>query len=117
MGAVAEKLLMYGIGRNVQYFDAPAVRKIVHDAAAERLQVFIAGAGRNPERSISDANGKGGKEEPMTFITKKALSRRTLLKGLGTTLALPMLDSMMPALSAAAPSRRRVWAGCTFRTA
>jgi hypothetical protein len=32
-GAVTEKLLMYAIGRNVQYFDAPAVRKIVRDAA------------------------------------------------------------------------------------
>ena len=31
--AVSEKLLMYGIGRNVQYFDAPAVRIIVRDAA------------------------------------------------------------------------------------
>jgi mono/diheme cytochrome c family protein len=34
VGAVAEKLLMYGIGRNVQYYDQPAVRKIVHSAAA-----------------------------------------------------------------------------------
>jgi hypothetical protein len=30
---VAGKLLMYGIGRNLQYYDAPAVRAIVHDAA------------------------------------------------------------------------------------
>lgn len=34
VGAMTQKLLMYGIGRNVQYFDAPAVRKIVRDAAA-----------------------------------------------------------------------------------
>lgn len=34
VGAVAQKLLMYGVGRNVQYFDAPAVRKIVREAAA-----------------------------------------------------------------------------------
>ena len=33
VSAVSEKLLMYGIGRNVQYFDAPAVRTIVRDAA------------------------------------------------------------------------------------
>lgn len=33
VAAVTDKLLMYGIGRNVQYFDAPAVRKIVRDAA------------------------------------------------------------------------------------
>jgi hypothetical protein len=33
-GAVTEKLLMYAIGRNVQYFDAPAIRRIVREAAA-----------------------------------------------------------------------------------
>ena len=36
------------------------------------------------------------------FITKKALSRRTFLRGAGATLALPFLDAMVPALSAAA---------------
>jgi hypothetical protein len=34
------------------------------------------------------------------FITKKALSRRTLLRGAGATLALPFLDAMVPALAA-----------------
>jgi Protein of unknown function (DUF1552) len=38
----------------------------------------------------------------MTFITKKALHRRTFLRGLGVTVALPFLDSMAPALSAKA---------------
>ena len=33
----------------------------------------------------------------MTFITKKHLSRRTFLRGVGVTLALPLLDSMIPA--------------------
>jgi hypothetical protein len=36
------------------------------------------------------------------LITKKSLSRRTVLRGLGTTLALPLLDAMVPALTAAA---------------
>jgi hypothetical protein len=36
----------------------------------------------------------------MTFITRKALRRRTFLRGVGATLALPMLDAMVPALSA-----------------
>jgi Protein of unknown function (DUF1552) len=31
------------------------------------------------------------------FVTKKHLSRRTLLRGLGVSLALPLLDSMVPA--------------------
>jgi hypothetical protein len=34
VGTVAEKLLMYGIGRNVQYYDQPAVRAIVRQAAS-----------------------------------------------------------------------------------
>jgi hypothetical protein len=38
VGAMSQKLLMYGIGRNVQYFDAPAVRKIVRDAAANNYK-------------------------------------------------------------------------------
>ncbi len=37
----------------------------------------------------------------MTF-SNKSLSRRTLLRGLGTAIALPVLDSMVPALRAAA---------------
>ncbi len=45
------------------------------------------------------------------IVTKKFLPRRTVLRGLGTALALPLLDSMVPAflplrLSAAAPVRR-----------
>jgi hypothetical protein len=36
------------------------------------------------------------------IITKKALSRRTVLRGLGVTVALPLLDAMVPALSAVA---------------
>src|SRR5215813_13156748 len=31
------------------------------------------------------------------FLTKKHLSRRTLLKGAGVSLALPLLDAMIPA--------------------
>jgi len=45
------------------------------------------------------------------FITKKHLSRRTVLRGMGVSLALPLLDSMVPAQtpvvkSAAAPKTR-----------
>jgi hypothetical protein len=36
----------------------------------------------------------------MTFVSKKALPRRTFLKGVGAGVALPLLDSMVPALSA-----------------
>ena len=36
------------------------------------------------------------------FVTKKSLSRRTFIRGMGVTLSLPLLDSMVPALTAAA---------------
>ena len=34
------------------------------------------------------------------MITKKAIPRRTMLRGIGATLALPLLDGMVPALTA-----------------
>ena len=41
------------------------------------------------------------------IVTRKGLPRRTFLRGLGTTLALPLLDAMVPAATAAtAPVRR-----------
>jgi hypothetical protein len=36
------------------------------------------------------------------LITKKSLPRRTFLRGVGTTVALPLLDAMVPAMSAQA---------------
>src|SRR3974390_2986987 len=49
------------------------------------------------------------------FLTKKHLSRRTVLRGAGTAVALPLLDAMVPAMTAlaqtpAAPKPRFV--GC-----
>src|SRR5579862_3845365 len=38
----------------------------------------------------------------MAFITKKHMSRRTVLRGAGATLALPLLDAMIPASTALA---------------
>ncbi len=36
--AVTEKLLMYALGRNVQYYDRPAIRAIVRTAAARNYE-------------------------------------------------------------------------------
>jgi hypothetical protein len=36
------------------------------------------------------------------IVTKKALPRRTFLRGIGTTLALPLLDAMVPSMTALA---------------
>jgi hypothetical protein len=47
---VTEKLLAYALGRKVEYYDSPAVRKIVREAAAEkyRWSSLIAGIVRSP---------------------------------------------------------------------
>ena len=34
------------------------------------------------------------------MITRKAIARRTFLRGMGTAVALPFLDSMVPAFAA-----------------
>ena len=42
----------------------------------------------------------------MNLITQKHLHRRTVLKGIGATIALPLLDAMTPAVRAAAADRK-----------
>ena len=37
------------------------------------------------------------------IITKKAIPRRAVLRGLGAAVALPMLDAMIPAMANTAP--------------
>ena len=41
------------------------------------------------------------------IISKKALPRRTLLRGMGATVALPLLDAMVPAMTATASTPAR----------
>ena len=42
----------------------------------------------------------------MNFLTAKSLSRRTILRGIGATIALPFLDAMVPCAKAARPPHR-----------
>jgi len=52
----------------------------------------------------------------VSFITKKHLSRRTFLRGTGVTLALPLLDSMVPAgtLLAQTAANPKTRLGCIY---
>jgi hypothetical protein len=38
VSALTEKLMMYALGRNVQYYDAPAIRAVVRAAAAKNYE-------------------------------------------------------------------------------
>ena len=42
------------------------------------------------------------------IVTKRALPRRTFLKGAGTAIGLPLLDAMVPAFAAEAPRPKRI---------
>ena len=89
VGTLTEKLMTYGLGRGVEPYDAPAVRAIVRHARSKTIdsrRSFSA----SWERSISD-------EGVAMMVTKNALPRRTFLRGVGTALALPLLDAMVPA--------------------
>jgi mono/diheme cytochrome c family protein len=50
VGTVTEKLLAYALGRGLEYYDQPTVRKIVRDAAAEehRWSALILGVVKSP---------------------------------------------------------------------
>jgi len=45
VGVMTEKLMTYALGRGVEYYDMPAVRKIVRDAGARdfKFSALIAG--------------------------------------------------------------------------
>lgn len=55
--AVTEKLLMYALGRNIQFYDRPAVRAIVRDAAAGdyTFEALIRGVVRSVPFSLRKA--------------------------------------------------------------
>ena len=50
----------------------------------------------------------------MTFLTRTHLPRRTFLRGMGTVLALPILDSMVPAFAATAGPKPPVRLGFVY---
>ena len=113
---VVEKLMTYALGRAVEYHDMPAVRAIVRQARREDLKFSALVLGvvqsepfrhrtkapqdaapskpcelRRPRVAESEGDSDGKLHHP-----KKHLSRRTVLRGAGAALALPLLESMVP---------------------
>ena len=52
--------------------------------------------------------GQDTNREQTLFITRKHLSRRTVLRGLGAAIALPVLESMLPAMTPEASRKTRL---------
>ena len=57
VATVTEKLLMYAVGRNLQYYDAPAVREIVRGAARDKytLSALVLGIVKSTPFQMRDA--------------------------------------------------------------
>jgi len=51
VNTISEKLLMYALGRNLQYYDQPAVRAIVHGSVASNytLASLVGGVVTSPQ--------------------------------------------------------------------
>ena len=109
------KLLTYALGRQVDYRDQPAIRRIVRDAAAIGLSLVGDRSRYRVEHAVPD-----GKDRLM-MITKRALSRRTVLRSLGAadSVAAPRFDGAGADGAARRPRRSRACgsARSTCRTA
>jgi len=60
IGTVAERLLMYSLGRNLQYYDAPAVRGVVREAAPARytLASLVLGVAKSRPFQMRQVGGE-----------------------------------------------------------
>ena len=115
--------------RGLEASDAPAVRKIKRDAARAEQPLCFDYSGDCDEYTVYNEDGGRGREltaeavpaQPddrvsgsagrsggcRMVITKLALPRRTFIRGMGATVALPFLDAMVPALRAQAKGAPR----------
>ena len=125
--AFTENLLTYALGRSLDYRDMPTVRRIVRRRGGGRLPFQVHRPWRHFKRCVPQAGSRpaaapgrrGGFSAPrrsasiqtgglsVMFLTRKHLSRRAVLKGAGATIALPLLDAMIPAANGAGADRRR----------
>ena len=60
--ALTEKLMMYALGRELEYYDMPQVRKVVREAAAQdyRFSAIVTGIIRSDAFRMQAANADGG---------------------------------------------------------
>ncbi len=82
--------------------DGPTIRMIVHSGKSNgyRFADIVLGIVKSPAFQKRSSQYKGFFLE--CFITKRTIQRRTLLRGLGVSLALPLLVAMIPSMTALA---------------
>jgi hypothetical protein len=87
VGSMTEKLLMYGMGREIKYYDMPAVRIVVRDAAKNRyrfsdlimgivksapfqMRVVDGGRARSSDRAGNDSRGARASDRGTTAVER-----------------------------------------------
>ena len=88
VGTVTEKLMIYALGRGLQPYDMPSVRAIVRETAQNdyRFSSIVMGIVNSTpfqKRVTLDEPVRFATREPLMFISKMKLSRRTMLRGMG----------------------------------
>ena len=111
---LTERIMTYALGRGVEPSDMPVVRGIVRKASQSNYRLasivqnivesapFQMRTRLEPEETPNSVASRWEvKDTAAMIITKKHLSRRTFLRGtFGAAMALPLLDAMVPALTA-----------------
>jgi hypothetical protein len=69
VGVMTEKLLTYALGRGLEYYDMPAVRRIVGDAAENgfRFSSLVAGVVNSPAFQMKSKLAPAGEGTPVAL--------------------------------------------------
>ena len=78
---LTEKLLSYALGRGIEHFDFPTVRQIARDAAPTGHRWSALVSRHREEHAVHHGNRSTEADRVAMMISKKALSRRTVLRG------------------------------------
>ena len=103
----ATNLMAYALGRRVESFDMPTIRAVVRDAEANdhRISTYVLGIVNSPAFRMQRAEGMAGQSDRSAerrddrwHSSPESMSHAaTFLRGVGATVALPLLDAMVPA--------------------
>ena len=93
-----ERLMTYALGRRIEAVDMPAVRAIVQAAAPGTATGCPRSFWASCQRRVSVDAAATSRATAVNHAhpTHRPLSRRTVLKGMGVTIALPLLEAMVP---------------------
>ena len=74
---MTEKMLTYALGRGIEYYDMPAVRKIVQDSRSKdfRFSSVVVGIARSLPFQMREAQARAERERASAKPQEKARSR------------------------------------------